>query len=316
MTGEAQSDRRARLLRLATTASITVAAVLIVAKLIAWGFTGSVSVLASLVDSLMDAGASLINLIAVRYALMPPDAEHRFGHGKAESLAGLAQATFVAGSAAFLVLEGIDRLRHPRPLTDLGIGLAVMAFAIVASLILLAIQRYVIRRTGSTAIRADALHYATDLLTNGSTIVALGLIAAFGWVGIDAWLALVIAVYILYGAGRIGWDALQALMDRELSPAERERITAIALAPAAVRGVHGLRTRLSGSVPIIQLHLELDGDLPLSEAHRIADGVDAEIRAAFPGADVLIHQDPVGHDGSSDREREEPPYDGARPGGS
>jgi ferrous-iron efflux pump FieF len=183
-----------------------------------------------------------------------------------------------------------------------------MVFAIGVTIVLLAIQRYVIRHTGSTAIRADALHYATDLLTNGSTIVGLGLIAAFGWVGIDAWLALAIAGYILYGAWQIGREALHALMDHELSTAEREQITRLALAPEAVHGVHGLRTRQSGAIRIIQLHLELDGDLRLSEAHRIADEVDAQIRAAFPGADVLIHQDPVDHDGSTDREREELPY--------
>ena len=162
----------ARLLRIATYASVATASILIVAKLAAWLLTGSVSVLASLVDSLMDAGASLVNLFAVRYSLMPADDEHRFGHGKAEALAGLGQATFIVGSAVFLVLHAIDRLLHPQPLAQVGVGLAVMLFAIVATLILLLVQHHVIRRTHSTAIRADALHYATDLATNSATVAS------------------------------------------------------------------------------------------------------------------------------------------------
>src|SRR5512147_956774 len=154
--------RHPRLLRLATHASVATATLLITGKLVAWVMTGSVSVLASLVDSMMDVAASLINLFAVRYSLVPADSEHRFGHGKAESLAGLAQTTFIAGSAVFLILQAIDRLLHPRPLEDVGVGVGVMVFAILATVALLLFQRHVIRATGSTAIRADALHYTTD----------------------------------------------------------------------------------------------------------------------------------------------------------
>ncbi len=282
----------ARLLRLATRASVATASVLIAAKLAAWLLTGSVSVLASLVDSLMDAAASLVNLIAVQYSLEPPDEEHRFGHGKAESLAGLAQATFIAGSAAFLMLHAIDRLLHPRPLEDVAVGVVVMVFAIVATLALLAVQRYTIRHTGSTAIRADSLHYRSDLLVNASIILAL-VLELRGWTGLDSLFALGIAGYILYSAWHIGHEAFQLLMDRELAPELLQQVRAAALAQPGVRGIHDLRTRQSGQTAFVQLHIELDAGMLLREAHRVADQVEAAIRSTIPGCDVIVHQDPV-----------------------
>ncbi|MGD2074252.1 MAG: cation diffusion facilitator family transporter [Gammaproteobacteria bacterium] len=285
-------SHKRRLLHLATGASVATAGILIAAKLAAWLLTGSVSVLASLVDSLMDAAASVVNLIAVRYSLEPPDAEHRFGHGKAESLAGLAQATFIGGSAVFLVLHAVDRLLHPRPLQDVPVGVSVMVFAIAATLVLLAIQRYVIRRTGSTAIRADSLHYRSDLLVNASIILAL-MLETRGWTGFDPVFALAIAAYILYSAWHIGHDAFQLLMDRELPPEMQERVRRVALDDARVLGIHDLRTRQSGQTPFVQLHIELHPDMSLTEAHAIADHIESAIRETLPGADVIIHQDPT-----------------------
>lgn len=281
-----------RLLRLATYASVGTAVLLILVKLGAWLVTGAVSVMASLIDSLMDAFASLINLLAVRYSLQPADADHGFGHGKAEALAGLGQAAFIAGSAAFLSLHAVDRLLHPQPLTHIGAGVAVMAFAIAATGALLTLQHHVIRRTRSTAIRADALHYATDLATNAATLIALGL-AAFGWSGLDPVFALGIAAFILYSAYRIARDAVDLLMDRELAREERERIREAAAAVPGVLGVHGLRTRRSGQTPIIQMHLQLEDELPLMEAHQISSAVEDAVLELFPQADITIHQDPV-----------------------
>jgi ferrous-iron efflux pump FieF len=281
-----------RLLRLATHASVGTAVLLSGAKLIAWLLTGSVSVLASLVDSLMDAAASLINLIAVRYSLEPADAEHRFGHGKAEPLAGLAQATFVAGSAVFLVLHAVDRLMHPRALESVDVGLLVIAIATVVTVILLAIQAYVIRHTGSTAIRADSLHYRSDLLVNASILLAL-LLETRGWHGLDAVFGLAIAIYILHSAWRIGHQAFHLLMDHELPADLQRRVIEVARSQPGVRGIHDLRTRQSGQTRFVQLHIELDGQLPLVRAHAIADEVEGEIRRVLPGADVIIHQDPA-----------------------
>lgn len=282
----------AKLLKLATTASVVTATVLIAGKLVAWLLTGSVSVLASLIDSLMDAAASVINMVAIRVSLEPPDREHRFGHGKVEPLAGLAQATFIAGSAAFLVLHAVDRLLHPRPLEDVPVGLAVMGFAVAATVVLLLIQRYVIRRTASTVVRADSLHYQTDVLTNLGTIAAL-LLAQLGWPGLDPVFGIGVASYIVYGAWRIGYDAFHHLIDRELPEAVRTQVKHLARAEAQVRGIHDLRTRQSGPMQMIQLHLELDAGLTLHEAHAISDRVEDAIRQAFPMADVIIHQDPV-----------------------
>jgi ferrous-iron efflux pump FieF len=284
--------RAARLLRLATYASVTTATILIAVKLAAALLTGSVSVLASLVDSMMDVAASIINLLAVHYSLQPPDHDHRFGHGKAEPLAGLVQAAFIAGSAVFLILHAVDRLLHPQPLNDALVGVGVLLFAIVATGVLLLFQHHVIRRTNSTAIRADALHYATDLLTNGATIAALGL-AMLGWPVADPVFAIGIALYILYSAGQIGYEAIQLLMDHELPPEVHARIKEIVRAHSLVRGVHDVRTRRSGQTYFIQLHLMLDDRMPLVEAHRVADEVEAALVAAFPNADVLIHEDPV-----------------------
>jgi ferrous-iron efflux pump FieF len=284
-----------KLLRLATYASVATATVLVIAKLAAWFATGSVSVMASLVDSLMDVGASLVNLFAVRYSLQPADQEHRFGHGKAEALAGLGQATFIAGSAIFLLLHAIGRIVDPRPLNNISDGLSVMMFAIVITLALLALQRYVVKKTGSTAIRADALHYATDLITNGATIVAL-ILATQGYSGLDAIFGIGIAAFILYMAARIGVDSVKHLMDRELPAEQRTAIEGIVTSTPGVLGLHGLRTWQSGQRKVIQLHLELDPDISLREAHRMSVVVEQRLLEQEPGADITIHEDPAGFD--------------------
>ncbi|MDA9826477.1 cation diffusion facilitator family transporter [Porticoccaceae bacterium] len=281
----------ARLLRLATYASISVASILIVAKLVAWGLSDSVSLLATLIDSVLDALASLINLIAVRHALMPADKEHRFGHGKAEALAGLSQSMFIAGSAGFLLLEAGRRLISPIAVEAVGISMLVMVFSIVATLLLLGFQRHVIRKTNSTAIRADALHYRTDLLVNGSVILALWL-SVQGWAGFDALFACAIAIYILYSAWEIITVSYDHLMDRELPDEQREEIERLVMQHKSARGLHDLRSRHSGTITFVQLHLELDDDLSLLEAHKISDEVEASLLEAFPGSEIIIHIDP------------------------
>jgi len=288
----------ARLLRLATYWSVSTALLLIVVKAVVWLNTGSVALLASLIDSLMDAAASVINLLAVSYALQPADKEHAFGHGKAESLAGLAQAAFITGSAVLLLFECVDRLISPRPVQDAALGIGVMLFATVATLVLLGIQRYVIRKTDSVAIRADSLHYTMDVLVNLAVIVALGLsMVGIGWA--DGVFGFGLGLFIIYGAYGIGWDSVQHLMDRALPDGVEQSIAALALRHPQVRAVHDLRTRRSGQTNFVQLHLELDGELSLARAHAIGDEVAATITTIVPGADVLIHQDP-GDDSTPD----------------
>jgi ferrous-iron efflux pump FieF len=287
------TDEAASRLQRATYASVALAVALALAKVFAWSTTGSVSILASLVDSALDAGASLITLLAVRLSLKPADEGHRFGHGKSEALAGLAQAALITGSAAFVAITAIDRLRHPAALEAVPLGVAIMVLSIVLTALLVVYQRKVIRETGSTAIRADALHYVGDLATNAATLLALGL-AQFGQAKLDPIFGLAIAATTLYGALRIGWDAFQVLMDHELPEAIQERVRTIALGHSEVVGVHDLRTRQSGATTLIQFHLEMDGGLSLLDAHRIADEVETAIQSVFPGADVVIHQDPAG----------------------
>ena len=291
--GDAGRDA-GRLMRGATYAATAVAAVLIVIKLAAWLMTGSVALLSSLVDSLLDAAASLVNLLAVRHALTPADREHRFGHGKAEPLAALAQAAFIVGSAVLLGAEAVSRLVRPPEIHAPEVGIAVMLFSIVATLALVAYQRWVIRRTGSLAISADSLHYSGDVLINGGVIVALLLHGWLGWSWIDPAFAAAIALFLAVTAARIGRSALDMLMDRELDDADRQRIRDIVRGHAAVRAVHDLRTRVAGRTAFIQLHLELDGAMTLQRAHEISDAVEQELLAAFPKAEIMIHQDPEG----------------------
>ncbi|MFH7319743.1 cation diffusion facilitator family transporter [Desulfurivibrio sp. D14AmB] len=291
MSGE-QLQENARLLKLVTAASVATALILITVKLVAWHLTGAASLLASLVDSLMDLAASAINLLAVRYSLKGADRDHRFGHGKAESLAGLAQASFIAGSAVFLAIYTVNRLLNPRDLDNLDAGLGVMIFALALTIALVIFQRRVVRRTGSVAIKADSLHYVTDILASLVTIAAL-LLAQQGWLRADPLLALGIALYILYSAGKIVHEAIQHLMDRELAEEIKSRIREIALSEERVLGFHDLRTRQSGQTKIIQFHLDLAAHLPLFEAHAICRRIQRRLEATFPGADITIHQDPA-----------------------
>lgn len=281
-----------RMLRLASAASVFVAVLLIVVKAVAWQMTDSVSMLASLVDSSMDAAASLISFVAIRYALVPADREHRFGHGKAEAVAALVQAAFIAGSAAFLVLHAAERLQHPVTVHDTNTGIGVMVFSIVVTAALVLLQRRAIRVTGSTAIRADSLHYVGDLLVNVSIIIAL-LAAAAGHMAVDAWFGIGIAVYIAWSAWGIAAQALDHLLDREADDTVREQILQLARNHPGVIGVHDLRTRLSGQQLFVQMHLELDRDMPLWQAHEVAEGVENAIRGHFPGSDVIVHEDPA-----------------------
>ena len=281
-------------MRLATYASVTVALCLIPIKVFAYVMTDSVSMLSTLIDSLLDAAASLLNLFAVRAALTPADKEHRFGHGKAEPLAAMGQSAFIGGSAVFLLVEAGNRMFNPSPVQNTGLGIVVMAISIAATIVLVTFQRRVIRRTGSVAIKADSLHYLGDLFVNCAVIVSLLLWRQFSWTFTDPLFAVAIAAYILFTAWQVAHTALDLLMDRELPDDARRKIRDIALAHREVRDIHDLRTRSSGQATFIQFHLELDGNTLLSRAHTISDEVEDAILVAFPGAEVIIHQDPAG----------------------
>ena len=285
------STEHARLLRLATRASVAVAGILIVTKAIAWWLSGSISMLAGLTDSLLDGVTSFLNLLAVHYALRPADDDHRYGHGKAESLAGMAQALFIGVSAVLIAFQAFERLKNPEPVGAPWIGIGVIIFSLVMTVALLMLQHRVVKATGSNAVRADSLHYRSDLLLNGSILVAL-VLASVGFPQLDAWFGLGIACYILWSAIKIARESFAVLMDEELPSDVSENMLALACAVPGVLGAHDLRTRISGNVWFVQLHLELPGELSLSQAHTISDLAAAAIEKAYPRAEVLVHADP------------------------
>ncbi|RRQ24282.1 cation diffusion facilitator family transporter [Guyparkeria sp. SCN-R1] len=279
-------------MRMVTTASVTLALTLIALKLAASITTNSVSMLASLIDSTMDLLASLVTLVAVRIALQPPDEDHRYGHGKAEPLAALAQATFIAGSGVFLLIEALQRLIRPQEIDAVEWGVAVMIFSMVATLALITFQRYVIVKTRSPAIKADASHYSMDFLVNASTIAVL-ILAGYGLNWIDPIFGALVGIFVLYSAWKVGREALDHLMDREVLDGTEMRIAQIATAHPSVHAVNQIRTRLAGQTMIIQLYLYLDNHIDLNRAHQIGDEIEAKLLRTFPGADVMIHEEPL-----------------------
>jgi ferrous-iron efflux pump FieF len=283
----------ASLLKIASTASVLVAFCLIIAKAIAWIYTDSLSLQASLVDSLLDIIASIINFFVIRQALKPADEDHRFGHGKAEALGSLAQTTFILGSALWLLFDVCHRVVHPQPIHAPEWGIVVMIFATILTSGLVLFQRYVVRLTGSVAIAADSLHYQTDLYTNLGVLISLLLVRQLNMPWIDVVVALMIIIYIVITSIRIALQAFDVLMDRELPDAIRDQIFMIAEAHSKVLSVHDLRTRTSGAHLFIQMHLEMEGSLSLQEAHDAGFMVAEEIRRQFPNADIIIHHDPA-----------------------
>lgn len=281
-------------MRLASYASVVMALTLIALKLWAWYATDSVALLSSLADSVLDLVASLITLFAVKVAVSPADREHRFGHGKSEGIAGLAQALIVTGSAAYVGVEAVTRLLAPSPVMQPELGLAVMFVSLVLTVGLVMFQGFVVRQTGSLAISADAVHYKADILTNFAVLGAIFASVQWQWHILDPLLGLVVVALILLAVRIIAIDAIDVLLDRELPEDDRQRIKDSVFAHPGVKGMHDLRTRSSGADQFIQFHVELDAGISLAEAHEICDAVESDVQNKFPGAEVLIHADPYG----------------------
>ena len=281
-----------QLIKLATWASVVAAISLIGVKTWGWDQTQSVSLLASLIDSTMDSAASLINFFAIRYPMAPADKEHRFGHCKAEALAGLAQALLILVSIGLLLTQTLGRLWNPLVVENTPIGISIMLVSMVLTGALVVFQWYVVKRTQSNAIKADSLHYTSDFLMNFGVIIALFL-ASIGYHGADPYFALSIGAFVVYSAWGIAQSAFHLLLDHELSDEQRHLITQLALTQPQVIGVHDLRSRQSGHMQFIQLHLELQEDMLLLKAHDVAEALEHRIMAVFPYADVIIRLDPV-----------------------
>ncbi len=275
--------------------SVAIASLLVALKAVTAWVTGSISVWASVLDSTMDIFASAINFVAVRAAARPADEDHAYGHGKAESLAGLFQAGVISASGFFLIVEALRRIAMPRPVASTKLGIAAMIVASVVSAVLVARLRRVARATDSPALHADAFHYLTDIWTNLGALVALVLVAQTGWLLADPLISLAISLYIIWSAARVGKESVDVLMDRRLPVDVDERVAAIInrYRDQGVRGFHDLRTRRSGSIKFIDLHLEVDRRMRLDEAHELTVKVLRAIEEEIPRARVQIHTDPV-----------------------
>ena len=283
----------------AALASVGVALVLLVAKAWAAYQTGSTAMLGSLADTALDVIASLATLVGVRIAAIPADSDHRFGHGKAEALVALAQVVLITVSAIGIAIRAVDRLLNGAQTHALGDGIAVSALAIALTFALLWYQRRVIAHTGSVAIKTDNVHYKSDLLLNGSVIVALLLEQALHLTGADALFGIGIALWLLWGAYRASQEAIAQLMDQEWPEEERQQFLDAAAQYDELRGLHDLRTRKSGTLRFVQFHVWVPADWTVQDAHDRLDAVEEELQQRFPGTEILIHVDP---EGQTDRE--------------
>lgn len=291
-TVEKEKQQYATLVKRAANFAIVVACGLILLKAFTWWKTGSISMLAAMTDSVLDLFASLANAFALRIALQPADENHAFGHGKAESLAAIAQSAFISGSAVFLLLQGLHKLSNPEAIQSSEFGIAVSVISIIVTALLIGYQKKVVKITQSPAIQADSLHYQTDLLMNTAILIAM-ILSWLGLIYADALFAIGIAIYIAYNALKMLWEAINVLLDKALPPEEIDQIVMLATQQTNVIGIHDVLTRRAGAVRFIQLHLELADDLTLLEAHDIADELEQKILTAFPMSEVIIHQEPT-----------------------
>ncbi|MEM5476517.1 cation diffusion facilitator family transporter [Pacificibacter sp. AS14] len=274
-------------------ASVSVALILVLAKYWAFEHTGALSIATSLVDSALDLVMALGGLMAIFYAARPPDDDHTFGHTSAEDLAALGQSGFILLSSAVIAWSAMQRLLAPAPVEVQfeTRGIAVMIASILLTLALIVWQRRVAKRTGSKVVAADSLHYVGDLIPNIGAIIALIAASAYDLHRIDSVVALGAAGMLAIGALRIGKSALDALMDRAAPLETITTIESIAANHPGLRGYHDLKTRMAGSKIFVHLHIELDGEQTLREAHDIGKALKAKICAAIPNCDVIIHKD-------------------------
>jgi ferrous-iron efflux pump FieF len=291
-------DERRRLVPFAVRAalfSVGMASFLLLLKAFAAWQTGSVAMLGSLADTILDLLASVVTLYGVRLAATPADHDHRFGHGKAEALAALFQVMLITASAVAIGWRAVLRLGSPQVSEDAGFGITVSVIAIAATLVLLAYQRRAIRQTGSVAILADNIHYQSDVMLNAAVILALALDQYAGLHGADPIFGIAIAAWLAFGAFRASSQAIDMLMDKEWPETQRENFLDVAARQPGLKGIHDFRTRRAGSHDFAQFHMEVDRNLTVAAAHDVVENVEGALKRAFPQVEVLIHLDPEGH---------------------
>ncbi|HZZ61426.1 MAG TPA: cation diffusion facilitator family transporter [Roseiarcus sp.] len=277
--------------------TLIVAVLLVIAKLAGWLITGSMALLASAIDSLVDTGASVVTLLGVHYSQQPPDREHRFGHGKGEAVAAFTQASFLAGAAFVVAFQSVERLVFPVPLDSLEAGFVLIGGSLVTACGLAAMQTWVVRKTGSIAIAADRAHYLADIALNAVVLIALGVVQWTGWIRADPAFAFVISGYMLWSANAIVREALEQLLDQELPSEDRRRIKVVVRACPGVRDIHDLRTRFSGDRTFVEYHLEVDPGLTVDIGHAIGDATEVAVQNLLPGTvEATAHVEPHGID--------------------
>tara|TARA_R110002096_G_scaffold257381_1_gene450782 strand:+ start:108520 stop:109425 length:906 start_codon:yes stop_codon:yes gene_type:complete len=287
-----------KLLKRATTASVSVAVALIVLK--TWGYmeSGSVAIFGTLLDSVMDSLSSLIIFAAVRFSMVPADEDHRFGHGKAEAIAGLIQAFVITATSVFLMYEVVDKILNPQNIRKTELGIGIIVASIFLTVLLVLYQKYVTKRTGSVAIEADEMHYSGDILLNIGVAVSLVLGGYFDVTYADPLFGAIACLYLLHSAYQVFIASTDVLMDKEMNDEERQKIEDIIRSHSEVVGIHELRTRRSGLNVFIQFHMELEEGISLKKAHTISDQVENKIMEIYTNAEVFIHADP--YDDSTD----------------
>jgi len=278
----------------AAVAGVSLAILLAVLKFIAFLKTDSLAIFSSFVDSITDLFASMVSFAAVYFSTKPATQTHRYGYGKTEALSALLQAVFVGISGIFVISDGVKRLIHPIDISQIDIGIGIMLFSIVATVILVIYQTYVARKTNSLAIKADTAHYTVDFLTNSAVIISLLFVYLFDFVYFDVIAALFISIYLLYNAYSLAKEAISLITDTELPDEIRQNIERIVQNSKGIHGMHDFRSRSLGDIFYFELHLEIDGDVSLKEAHKFSSDVEKKILKIYPQSQILIHQDPIG----------------------
>lgn len=278
----------------ASFASVSCAILLVIVKFVAFIKTDSLAIFSSFVDSITDLFASLISGVAVYFAMKPATCNHRYGFGKSEALSALLQAMFVGVSGLFVIFDGINRLFNPVDVVNMDAGIYVMLFSVFTTLVLVVFQSYVAKKTNSLAIKSDMAHYVVDFLTNGAVIISLIMVKSFGFVYFDVVAALFISLYLIFSAYGLAKESIEQITDKELNDEIRQNIESIVMSCKGVEDMHDLRTRSVGDIYYIELHLEINGDISLSSAHKISHKVEDELLAIYPSSQILIHQDPFG----------------------
>ncbi len=287
-------SKQNNLKKIAGISSICVAFLLIFVKFYAFWKTDSLAVFSSFIDSITDLFASAISFIAIYFSTKPASSSHRYGYGKAEALSALLQATFVGLSGIFVITDGIKRLITPIEITDTDIGIGIMLFSLIITLLLVLFQNYVAKKTNSLAIKSDSAHYIVDFLTNTAVITSLILIRFFDFIYFDSIAALFISAYLLYNAYTLAREAIDLITDKELDSSIRSRIENIVKDNSEIKGMHDFRSRSLGDIYYFELHLELDGNISLYQAHDLTDKIEKEILKLYPNSQIIIHQDPYG----------------------